>query len=548
MDTQLSPLRKWSILGVLSLALLIIILDTTLLNVSLTSIIKDLNTDLQGIQWVITGYSLTLAALTVTGGRLGDLFGRKKMFGLGAIIFAIGSFITSISTSVPMMIAGEAIIEGIGAALMMPATTSLLISNFKGRDRAIGFGVWGAIASVGSAIGPVVGGFLSTNYSWRWGFRINIVVAAILLVGTLLIPESKDKKEKPTLDIPGVFLSAAGLVSLVYGVIEASTYGWWTAKKDFVVAGYTLLQNYSVTPFAILLGILILIGFVFWELRVDKNGGTPLVSMKLFKNRQFTSGVLLSSTMALGQSGVIFSLPVFLQTVRGLDALRTGYALLPMSFGLLIFSPLGATLTGKIKPKPIVQTGLLLNLAATIIMAFSYSVNANTVNFILPLGLFGAGMGLVMSQLSNLTLSAVSTEQAGEASGVNSTLRTVGSSLGSAIIGAVLLTALSGNLTAGIQNSNVIPDTAKSQIVQTLSDQTSEVQSGETVNTGAQVPTSITDEITKVTHQATSDADRDATFVATIFGIAGLFVSMLLPNLDAKALLKQKGESVASAH
>src|SRR6266498_3561175 len=181
---QQSASRKWASLVVLSLALAIIIIDTTLLNVSLSSIIRDLKTDIQSIQRVITAYSLTLAALTITGGRLGDLWGRRRMFVVGAIIFALGSLIASISQNVGTMIIGESIIEGIGAALMMPATSSLLVADFQGRDRAIAFGVWGGIAAAASAIGPIVGGFFATNYTWRWGFRIIILVAAILVLGS----------------------------------------------------------------------------------------------------------------------------------------------------------------------------------------------------------------------------------------------------------------------------------------------------------------------------------------------------------------------------
>ena len=171
-----SAFRKWGSLVVMSFAVLIIVIDTTLLNVSLGNIIRDLGTNIQSLQWVITSYSLTLAALTVTGGRLGDMFGRKKMFMLGAIIFAVGSFIASISTNFPMLLIGESIIEGIGAALMMPATSALLVANFKGRDRALAFGVWGGVAAGGAAIGPILGGYLATNFSWRWGFRINVFV------------------------------------------------------------------------------------------------------------------------------------------------------------------------------------------------------------------------------------------------------------------------------------------------------------------------------------------------------------------------------------
>src|SRR5258708_13541984 len=287
--TQKKGFKKWLPLVILSLGFTIIILDTTILNVSLRTIINDLHTDIQSIQWVITAYSLMLAAFTVTGGRLGDLFGRKRMFMLGAIIFAIGCFIASVSPSVGVLIAGEAIIEGIGAALMMPATMSLIVSNYKGRDRQIGFGVWGGIAGGAAALGPVVGGWLTTYTSWRWAFRVNVGVAALLLIGSLFIAEAQDKEEKASLDIIGVILSAVGLLSIVFGFIKASDYGWITMKESITFLGIPFAQGViSLVPIAVLLGIIILILFGLWENHLTKQGKTPLVALKLFKNTQFT--------------------------------------------------------------------------------------------------------------------------------------------------------------------------------------------------------------------------------------------------------------------
>src|SRR3954467_14546082 len=191
-----SGLRKWGTLLVLSLALAIIIIDTTLLNVSLETLIRELHTTLQSLQWVISAYSLTLAALTVTGGRLGDLFGRRRMFRLGAFLFAVGSFLASISHSIPMLILGESIIEGIGAAMMMPATASLLVAKYRGHDRALAFGVWGGIAAAAAVVGPILGGYLTTHYSWRWGFRINVFVVALLLLGSVIIGEEPPRRQR----------------------------------------------------------------------------------------------------------------------------------------------------------------------------------------------------------------------------------------------------------------------------------------------------------------------------------------------------------------
>jgi EmrB/QacA subfamily drug resistance transporter len=541
---QLSPAKKNLILLVLSLALLIIVLDTTLLNVSLAAIIKDLHTTVQGFQWVIAGYSLTLAALTITGGRLGDFFGRKRMFTLGAIIFAVGSFITSISQNVPTMIVGEAIIEGIGAAMMLPATTSLLVANFKGRERARAFGVWGSVASIGASIGPVVGGYLTTHYSWRWGFRINIFIALLLVIGSVVIPESRDKEERPTFDFIGFFLSAIGLSAFVYGIIESSTYGWWKAKEAFSLGSATYsLHGYSIVPFALTAGVIILALFVAWELSVARRGATPLVNMKLFQNHQFVSGAVLTGVMSLGQAGIIFSVPVFLESVRGLDALHTGYALLPMSIALLIFSPLGASLSASIKPKTIVITGLVINIISTVYLYYSLTVSATAVSFIGPLALFGVGFGLVLSQITNLTLSAVSVQESGEASGVNGTLRQLGSALGSAIIGAVLVSSIASNLHTGILNSSAIPDSLKPAIAQAATTQSSNVEFGGGQAIGAHLPPNIITAITQVGHQATADSDQYALLFGIGFAILGLLVSFTLPNKKPA----EHGASVAVA-
>ena len=229
---QESRFRKWGALGVLSLALAIIIIDSTLLNVSLSTLIRELHTNLQKLQWVISAYSLMLAALTVTGGRMGDLFGRKRMFMGGAVVSVVGAFVASISHSFPVLLLGESIIEGIGAALMMPATASLLVQKYRGHDRAIAFGIWGGVAAAASAIGPILGGFFTTHYSWRWGFRINIFVCAVLLAGSFLVEDTERPREK-SIDWIGVLLSSAGLFCVVFGIIESESYGWIRARKPF---------------------------------------------------------------------------------------------------------------------------------------------------------------------------------------------------------------------------------------------------------------------------------------------------------------------------
>jgi len=480
-------MKKWAPLFVLSLALAIVIIDTTLLNVSLATLVRELHTSLQALQWVIAAYSLTLAAFTVTGGRVGDLFGRKRMFRLGAIIFAVGSFIASISRSMPVLLIGESIIEGVGAALMMPATASLLVSKYRGHDRSVAFGIWGAVAAAASAVGPILGGFLTTHYTWRWGFRINVFVAAILVTGSAIIEENQPRQAKG-IDFVGVLLSALGLFLVVFGIIESPTYGWGNA----LVLG------------SIVAGLAVLLGFVFWERRVERGGGTPIVSMNLFRNTAFVAGASVTGLLMLSQNGVIFSLPVFLQSVLRLDAFHTGVSFLPLSVALLIVSPAAGFLAKRVPHKRIVQTGLVVSFAALVVLHFSLHAQMSAAMLIPGLALYGMGMGMVLSQVNNLTLSAVSVRDAGEASGVTNTFRQVGMSLGAAIIGAILLNA----------------------IVASLGGQRSEAAS---LAFGDAAGVHLSAEKAAVRSEATTRGIRDAMLVGAGFALAGLVVSNWLP-------------------
>ncbi len=525
---QESGLRKWGTLLVLSLALAIIIIDTTLLNVSLETLIRELHTTLQSLQWVISAYSLTLAALTVTGGRLGDLFGRRRMFRLGAFLFAVGSFLASISHSIPMLILGESIVEGIGAAMMMPATASLLVAKYRGHDRALAFGVWGGIAAAAAAVGPILGGYLTTHYSWRWGFRINVFVVALLLLGSMIIGDEPPRRQRK-LDYGGVLLSGLGLFAVVFGIIESSSYGWIQAIKPFAVGGWQLdLGGLSIVPFAILLGLLILIGFVLWERRVEQRGGTPIVSLHTFRNRAFVAGASVVGVIMLSQNGMVFSLPVFLQSVRNLDAFHTGLTLLPMPLMLFLFAPGAAVMSKWIPQKRLVQTGLVVNFFALLAMRWAMGVDTPLVALVPGLALYGLGMGLVQSQINNLTLSAVPVQEAGEASGITNTFRQVGSSLGAAIIGAVLLTAIVGDLQGVVQSSPQIPPAVKPGIDRLLRQQSSSLAFG-AGGMFDRLPPPLRDEMNHARRVATTDGNRKALLYGAGFTLLGLLVSTQLP-------------------
>lgn len=541
-------LRKWLPLIVLASAMMIIIIDTTVLNVSIHNILIDLKTTVQSIQWVISAYALTLAALTITGGRLGDLFGRKRMFMLGAVLFAVGSLVTSLAPTIAWVIFGNAIIEGVGAALMMPATAALLVNEYHGKDRTLAFAVWGGVAASAAALGPILGGWLTSNFSWRWAFRINLVVVLLLLLGARFLHEARDKAEKIELDGIGILLSSVGLVSIVYGLIESSTYGWWLTKAPYAVLGHSFTPwGLSIAPITIILGVILLGLFALFEHKHEQNGHTPLVSLGLFKNEQFTIGSLTTALQALGMAGLIFSTPIFYQSILGLDAFHTGLGLLPMSLAVMFGAPFSIKLIKRFTPKQIIQMGFTLNVLGSILLYRAFSVDATVWSFAPGLILFGVGMGFGFSQLSNMALSAVSGEQSGEASGVNNTLRQVGQSFGSAIIGAALIATITSGVVSKLEASPVLPAAAKPQIVQQVKEAGSNIEfsSPDTTNN---VPPQIRVAISDAIKQATVDGNRVAMLLTGIFSVVTLLFSFLLPNIRDLETGKSATETAPAAH
>ncbi len=554
-----SAWHKWGKLAVITLSLAIILIDTTLLNVSLRNIIADLNSNFTDIQWVITIYTLTLSAFTITGGRLGDLYGRKKMFILGAILFAAGSFVASISHSVGMLLIGESVIEGVGAALMMPAAASLLLTNFEGKDRAIGFAVFGAVAGASSAIGPILGGWLTTAYSWRWGFRINIFVVVLLILGSVLLKDSRDTKEKAELDWLGVFLSSVGLFLLVFGIIQSSDYGWWAAKQVFTLGGVHLSWfGVSVTPYAVGLGIAFLAAFAWWQKYREDHKHTPLVSMGLFKNRQFISGAAVTAALSLSLTGLIFIFPIYFQAVHGLDAFHTGLALFPLSLTVFIVSPLALIIAKKVRPKLMIMIGLGLTALANLVMIWMLTPDAGTKVLVPGFILYGTGMGLVFSQINNLTLSAVEPYQAGEASGLNNTLRQVGASFGAAIIGAALFASIASQISTHIKNDSAIPEAARSKITE-QAEQASKTGGFDSGGQSNEMPADVAKQLSLLppqarataiekykqqqeklkgaveadVHAGITDAVKESLRISFVFAVLSIIVGFGIPNIGS---------------
>ena len=442
----------------LSAAQFLMVLDSTVMNVSISQLVEDLDTDVTTIQTAITLYALVMAALMLVGGKIGDIIGRRRAFVVGSVIYGVGSGLTSIAPNVAVLMLGWSIIEGIGAALILPALAALTAGNYAGKDRALAYAVLGGVAGLGAAAGPMIGGAATTYLSWRVVFAGEVLVIVAILLGVRLI---RDVPAEPgvKLDFVGAALSAAGLGSLVFGVLQASQWGWILPKNSPVEP-----LGLSLTPFMVF-GGLALLGFAYiWIERQDKRGRPALVAPRLFHIPALTSGLSMNMMQNLLTAGVLFTVPLFLQVVLGYDAFETGVALLPLSVALMATAMAGPRLAMIWPPRRIVRIGMIVLFIGSLLMVGVVEVDLDTVQFGIALAFFGAGIGFLASQLGNVIQSSVDTRARSEAGGLQYTATNVGSSLGTAFIGAVLMTGLLASTNTYIANDDRISDEVQDQV------------------------------------------------------------------------------------
>ena len=434
--------RRWVALLVVLLAAFIVVLDNTVLNVAIPTIRADFHTTLPSLLWVITGYALTFATLLVIGGRLGDIYGHRRIFIIGAGLFGVGSLVASVSTSVPQLILGEAIIEGIGASLMLPSTLAILSTTFKGRERATAFAAWGATAGVAAAFGPVVGGFLTSDYSWRWSFRINVIIAPLAILGAVFFMKKSERAPRRLpLDASGAALIAAGMFSLVFALSEGSTYGWWQPLKEFSVFGHgvwPVSRPVSIMPIVLVLAIAILVGFYFVERAKERRDESPLFPFAHLKIKTYRYGLLTGLVLAMGQFGLSFVLPVFLQGARLLTPQQNGWWQFPTGVFIIIGAQVGGRLIRAFGVTIVVRLGLFSYAVGMLLIYHAVSLDITALRLLPGLAFYGIGIGFAGAQLTNVVMSEIPAESSGVASGANTTVRQVGAALGVAMIGSLL--------------------------------------------------------------------------------------------------------------
>jgi len=445
-----SFLKEWGVLLVMGLASFILVLDTSMMNVAISAIVEDLNTTVSGVQAAITIYAMVMASFMLLGGKLGDIYGMKKTFIVGMIFYGIGTLTAALTPNLAILILGWSIIEGIGAAFVLPMTITMLALKYSGKRLAMAFGVIGGVQAAGAAVGPIYGGFMTTNYSWRLAFASEAVIVVIIFALLFVLPESK-KMKGVKVDWLGAVFSISGFATIVLGIILSSQYGWVMAKRPFTIGDISINPfGLSITPILITFGLGMLLIFLHWERRVEKKGKMPLLHVGMLKNKLLVAGVAVGSILNIYLGGMMFVTPVFLQSALGYDAMKSGMALLPMSIGIMVFSLTTSGLGRKFSPKYIIMAGLGLVAVGLLLLYSTISLEMSSSDMILGFLIFGSGIGFILAQITNVTLGSVSTEENNEASGLNFTFRQMGIAMGTAIIGAVLLTTVLLSQVSGI--------------------------------------------------------------------------------------------------
>lgn len=457
-------MKKWIIVIVLGITQFVMVLDSTVMNVSISTVVKDLGTTVSGLQAAITFYTLTMAALMLTGGKLGDKWGRLTAFKIGAVVYGIGSLITSLSQGLPMLFFGWSIVEGLGAVLVIPATAALIAMHYKGKDRVIGFTALGAASGLAVALGPLIGGYLTTYYSWRYVFVAESIIMACVLVYSFTLKEKK-VTDKVTLDMPSVFMSAGGMVLLVFGILQSKSWGWFTPMAKPEINGHEIAPlGISIVAYLIVAGIIVLHYFVKRQQKLEASGGNPLLKVSMLNILPLRSGIAVLSGQYFITAAIFFVIPIYLQMVLGYDALETGKKIFPLSVSIVLFSMLGSRLITRFSPKQIVRMGQGALIIGCLTLTGAIKPDMNGLLFGGALFIVGIGLGLLVSQIGNVTMSAVSESDTSEVGGLQGTFQNLGSSLGVAIIGSVMIASLTSGFVKAIETNPNISNTTKTAI------------------------------------------------------------------------------------
>lgn len=440
--------RRWLGMAVIGLGVSLIIVDATIVNVMLPRVVGDLRLTTAGAEWVTSVYSLAFAALLIPFGMAGDVYGRRRLFVLGTAVFVVASVLAAVSGSGAALI-GARLLQGVGASMILPGTLSTVTAVFHGRDRAVAFGIWGSLIAGMAALGPLLGGWLATSYGWRWAFGVNLPLGAAVIAGALLlVPETRDRSARRGIDRPGGLLGAAGLAAVVFALIEAQRYGWWRLLRPFSAGPFHWHSGISPVPVVLAAGLVALAVLIPVE-RARAAAGRPVVlDPALFRIPAFRRGNAAATLISVGELGLMFTLPLFLQDVHGDSPLQVSVAILPLALGALFTGGLSGRMARRLGAARMLSLGMALETLAVLLIGLTTRAGTSGYSLAPWMLLYGVGLGLTTAQLTGIVLRDVPPSRAGLASGTQSTARQVGSAVGIALIGAVFATSLSHVMTA----------------------------------------------------------------------------------------------------
>jgi predicted MFS family arabinose efflux permease len=513
------------VLLALGTAMFIYVIDTTIIGVSISDLVADLDTDVASIQMAITLYTLTMAAFTISGGKLGQIWGARRAFQIGLAIYGVGTVMTALAPNIFFLILGWSVLEGLGSALIVPAINTLVRSNFSGEKRASAYASLGGVAAAGAAVGPIVGGLLTTFLTWRVAFWAEAVLVVLVLLASKRIREGARPERTPKFDFKGATLSVLGMGLLVFGVLQTSTLGWASP----VVWGL------------IIAGVVGMVIFVKLSRAREAADADPIVRLSILKHPVMKVGVPVMAVQTFGQQGVLFMVPLFVQLVLGYNALKTGLTILPLSIGVLAFSITTAKLGYKYPPRILIALGALAMALGALILGFVLPTADSGLDFAVGMFALGAGIGLTAAQISNFMLGSVNPDETSEAAGLQATAQNVGMSFGTAIAGSLILVIMSGAFTSGLRDSEVIPDGLAADLEELLDENVDNVGRG-FEDVLADQPAEISDELTVVATDAYGSAFKVTAWVFAAAALLGALLSMKLPGGVLQRAVKEDDE------
>jgi EmrB/QacA subfamily drug resistance transporter len=423
--------HSWIPLILVACASFIIALDTTFLNVSISQVVADLNTDVSTVQMTMAFYTLITAAFMLLSAKLQDIVGKKKLFLIGAALYGVGTFTAAISWNATMLFIGWAVVEGVAGALMLPAIISIISGTYSGEKRTFALAIESVMVAIAAAIGPLFGGVMTTFLSWRYGFAFELIIVIVILVMQKKIPDFMPTESKGDLDITGSIISVIGLFLLVLGIL-------------------TLSEDIATSIAAMILGIIALVVFVLFEIKRKRKGDVPLLDIELFKDRNLRVGTAIMLLAYVVMEGGLFAVSLYLQSVLELSAFNTGLTLLPMTVSLLIFSVAAPGLSGKLNHKTLMAIGSILAIIGCLLLSYQFRMNTTMLDLLPGMFVLGAGLGFIMALGVDIALVNIPEESENNASGITSTGQSLGESMGTAVIGIILILGVMGGISNAV--------------------------------------------------------------------------------------------------